>query len=333
MSKDSASALVEIDDLVIAYDTPAGPIRGLDGARLAIGQGETLAIVGESGSGKTTLGMAAGRLLPPEARAESGRITVDGVDVVGAGNEELRALRRDRLGFIFQNPMSALDPTMRIGRQVARAIGGNPAADTIADLLRRAELDDPDRVVGAFPHELSGGMAQRVVIAMAIARKPKLIVADEPTASLDASIREKVMVTLGKLRGETGASLVILSHDLRLIARHADRVAVMYGGRVVEVGESATVLEQPAHPYTRALIAAAAGNEKPGQRLEPILGTPPVLIARCEACAYEPRCTFAEPVCATTRPEERDVAGCGVVCHFAESVLTRAGNQREAGAR
>ncbi len=324
------SRLVEIDDLVIVYDTPNGAIRGLDSARLEIGQGETLAIVGESGSGKTTLGMAAGRLLPPEARAESGGIMVDGVSVVDASDDELRALRRERLGFIFQNPMTALDPTMRVGRQVARAIGGTPSPERIAALLRRAELDDPDRVVRAFPHELSGGMAQRVVIAMAIAREPKLIIADEPTASLDASIREKVMVTLGKLRGETGASLVILSHDLRLVARHADRVAVMYGGRVVEIGDSRTVLERPAHPYTRALIAAAAGNEKPGQRLEPILGTPPVLRGPCGNCAYEPRCDLSEPVCATTRPEERDVDGRGVVCHFAEQVVALSDSMREA---
>jgi oligopeptide/dipeptide ABC transporter ATP-binding protein len=324
------SALVEIRDLVIAYDTPNGPIRGLDGTDLAVASGETLAIVGESGSGKTTIGMSTGRLLPPEARIESGSIIVDGVSVVDAGTEALRTLRRDRLGFVFQNPMTALDPTMRIGRQMVRAIGGKPPRDRVEALLRRAELDEPDRVTRSFPHELSGGMAQRVVIAMAIARVPKLIVADEPTASLDASIREKVMVTLGRLRGETGASLVILSHDLRLVARHADRVAVMYGGRVVEIGRSATVLERPAHPYTRALIAAAAGNEKPGQRLEPIYGSPPVLTGPCLKCAYEPRCGFPQAACATQRPERRDVAARTVCCHFAEDVVALADEKRGA---
>ncbi len=324
------SALVEIRDLVIAYDGGGGETRGLDGAELSVASGETLAIVGESGSGKTTIGMSIGRVLPPEARIENGTITVDGVSVVDADAEALRQLRRDRLGFVFQNPMTALDPTMRIERQMIRAIGGKPSRDAIAVLLRRAELDDPERVMRSFPHELSGGMAQRVIIAMAIARSPKLIIADEPTASLDASIREKVMETLGRLREENGASMVILSHDLRLVSRHADRVAVMYGGRVVEIGQSATVLENPAHPYTRALIAAAAGNEKPGQRLEPILGAPPVLRGQSQKCAYEPRCGFARPECAIRRPEARPVAARAVSCHFAEEVAAATGNMWKA---
>ncbi len=317
------TALVEIRDLVMVYDTPSGPVRALDEASLSIRHGETLAIVGESGSGKTTLGMAAGRLLPQEARAEAGTIIVDGVSVLDAEAGALRALRRDRLGFVFQNPMTALDPTMRVGRQVARALGRSAGAGDIEALLRRAELSDPERVMRAFPHELSGGMAQRVVIAMAIARRPKVVIADEPTASLDASIREKAMTTLGTLRGETGASLVILSHDLRLVARHADRIAVMYGGRVVEIGESSTIMTSPAHPYTRALMAAAAGNERPGGRLEPILGTPPVLNGRCERCAYEPRCSFRQEACAARRPSDISVEGHEVACHFAREIHAR----------
>lgn len=324
------STLVEIDNLVIAYQTPRGRVRALDGAQLKLSHGETLAIVGESGSGKTTLGMAAGKLLPPEAQRESGRLTVAGHAVFEAGSEKLRNLRREQLGFIFQNPMTALDPTMRIGKQVARAMGGSPSAGEIAALLERAELDDAPRVMKSFPHHLSGGMAQRVVIAMAIARSPKLLIADEPTASLDASIRERVMATLGRLRDETGATLVILSHDLRMVARHADRVAVMYGGRIVEIGESRQVFERPAHPYTRALIAAAAGNERPGERLEPIPGVPPVLEGRCERCAYEPRCAFRRATCADVRPEEREVGGRRVVCHFAERVVALSAELQEA---
>ena len=221
------NTVADIEDMVITYAGRARAVRALDSASVGVFQGETLAIVGESGSGKSTLGMAMGRLLPPGAVYGNGRITIDGVSVIGADDATMRALRRGTLGFIFQNPLAALDPTMRIGRQVARAIGGRPGPERIAALLARAELSDPERVMRSFPHELSGGMAQRVVIAMAIARAPRLLIADEPTASLDASIREKVMVTLGKLRAETDASLVILSHDLRLVARHADRVAVM----------------------------------------------------------------------------------------------------------
>lgn len=317
------SDIAQAAGLVVSYRTAGGSLRALDGADLAIRAGETLAVVGESGSGKSTLGMAFGRVLPGEAVHEAGSIEVDATDVFGATNEALRGLRRDKLGFVFQNPMTALDPTMRVGRQVARAMPGRPDDAAVAALLKRAELGDPDRVMRAYPHELSGGMAQRVVIAIAIARGPRLLIADEPTASLDASIREKVMATLGRLRDETGASLLILSHDLRLMARHSGRIAVMYGGRVVEIGESAEVLERPAHPYTRALLAAASGNERPGDRLAPIAGTPPTLSGRCEACSFAPRCGFAQDRCNEVRPEPREVAGRQVICHFAEEVLDR----------
>ncbi|WP_209427544.1 ABC transporter ATP-binding protein [Pararhodobacter sp. SW119] len=313
--------LVDIADLVIGYDTGMRQVRALDGASLRIDEDETLAIVGESGSGKTTLGMAAGRLLPPEAKVIGGSIHVAGVDVTRADDEALRRLRHDKLGFVFQNPTTALDPTLRIGRQVALAMGGRPPPEAIAELLSRAELNESERILRAFPHELSGGMAQRVVIAMAIARRPHLLIADEPTASLDASIREKVMSTLGRLRAESGASLVILSHDLRMVARHADRVAVMYGGRIVELGSVTRVMQAPAHPYTRALLTAAAGNERPGERLCPIPGTPPILESRCEACAYADRCAFRETRCDTERPEARPFLGREVVCHRAEAVI------------
>lgn len=324
------TALADIRDLVIAYRTAGGSQRALDGADLTLTPGETVAVVGESGSGKSTLGMAMGRLLPGEAACEGGTMWVAGVDVLNADADTLRELRRDTLGFVFQNPMSALDPTMRVGRQVARAMGGKPTQADIEALLSRAELSDPARVLRAYPHELSGGMAQRVVIAMAIARRPALLIADEPTASLDASIREKIMLTLNRLRDETGATLVVLSHDLRLIARHSDRVAVMYGGRVVEVGAVATVLDAPAHPYTAALLSAAAGSEKPGERLEPIPGTPPNLSGRCEACAFAPRCTLARDLCQSERPEPREIAGRRVICHFAEEALAAPGAKRRA---
>jgi oligopeptide/dipeptide ABC transporter ATP-binding protein len=188
-------------------------------------------------------------------------------------------------------------------------------------LLARVELADPDRVMRSFPHQLSGGMVQRVVIAMAIARKPLALIADEPTASLDASVRDRVMETLGRLRAETRASLVILSHDLRMVARHAGRVAVMYGGRPVETGLVEHVLKQPAHPYTRALLRAGAGGENPGERLEPISGSPPVLTGRAESCAFAPRCPMRQAACSESRPEPRLVAGRLVACHFAEAVL------------
>jgi peptide/nickel transport system ATP-binding protein len=317
------SALVEVRDLTIAYDSIDRSVCALDGIELTIEAGESLAIVGESGSGKSTLGMAIGRLLPPEARRLNGDLIYEGRSVFAASDEEMRSLRRDKLGFIFQSPMAALDPTMRVGRQVALAVGGRPEIADIAALLERAELSDPKRIMRSFPHQLSGGMAQRVVIAMATARGQRLLIADEPTASLDASIRDRVMATLSRLRRENSASLAIFSHDLHMVARYADRIAVMYAGRVVETGPSDRVLRSPAHPYTRALMTAVAGSASRGVRLEPIPGAPPVVIARVENCAFAPRCLARQSLCFERRPETRRVHDRIVACHFAEQVLAQ----------
>jgi oligopeptide/dipeptide ABC transporter ATP-binding protein len=317
------SALVEVRDLTIAYDSIDRSVLALDGAELMIEAGESLAIVGESGSGKSTLGMAIGRLLPTEARRLDGDLIYEGRSVFAASDEEVRLLRRDKLGFIFQSPMTALDPTMRVGRQVALAVGGRPEIADIAALLERAELSDPKRIMRSFPHQLSGGMAQRVVIAMAIARGQRLLIADEPTASLDASIRDRVMATLSRLRRENSASLAIFSHDLHMVGRHADRMAVMYAGRVVETGPSDRVLRFPAHPYTRALMAGAVDRAGRGVRLEPIPGAPPVVTTRAKDCAFAPRCSARQPLCFERRPEIRRVHDRIVACHFAERVLAQ----------
>jgi peptide/nickel transport system ATP-binding protein len=317
------SVLVEVRDLTIAYKSVERSVLALDGAELTIETDESLAIVGESGSGKSTLGMAIGRLLPPEARRLNGDLIYEGRSVFTASDEEVRSLRRDQLGFIFQSPMAALDPTMRVGRQIALAIGGRPELADIAALLERAELSDPERIMRSFPHQLSGGMAQRVVIAMAIARGQRLLIADEPTASLDASIRDRVMATLSRLRRESSAGLVILSHDLHMVGRHAERLAVMYAGRVVETGPSAHVLRSPAHPYTRALMTAVAGSAGRGVRLEPIPGAPPVVTVRAENCAFAPRCLARQSLCFERRPETRRVQDRIVACHFAEQILAQ----------
>jgi len=316
------SALVEATGLALDYGHGETAARALDGVDLAIGRGERWAIVGESGSGKTTFGMAIGRLLPAEANPQGGSLRVEGEEVFALAPAALRQLRRDKLGFVFQNPMSALDPTMKIGRQVALALGGRPGRQAIAAQIAKAGLDEPERVAASYPHELSGGMAQRVVIAMAIARRPDLLIADEPTASLDVSIRLKVMQTLVDLSEESGASLLVLSHDLHLVARYCSLVAVMYGGRVVEAGPTEAVFGAPAHPYTKGLLLAAAGNEAPGQRLKPITGLPPLLRGRAEHCSFAPRCPRAEPLCREERPPEVALpAGRRAACHFAATVL------------
>jgi oligopeptide/dipeptide ABC transporter ATP-binding protein len=316
------SVLMRAESLSLVYE---GGVRALDGADLSVSRGETVAVIGESGSGKTTLGMAVGRLLPDGAVSDQGSLTLDGTDVFTASDAAIRTLRRDVLGFVFQNPMDALDPTMRIRGQLCRAIGRKAPDAELCERLSQAQLDAPERVLRAYPHELSGGMAQRVAIAMALARGPRLLVADEPTASLDASIRDQVLDTLASLSAQAGAALLILSHDLRLAANRSDRIAVMYGGRVVETGPATQVLAQPAHPYTAALTRAAAGNEGPGGRLMPIPGTPPTLRAPCPGCAFAERCVFTVARCRTQRPQPRNIPGLNgervVLCHRAEDVL------------
>lgn len=314
------SGLVSIRDLVVSYSTEGGRTRAVDGVSLDFGAGDSVGIVGESGSGKSTLGMAIGRLLAPGAVIEGGEIVVAGCEVTRAAAAELRALRRDRLGFVFQNPMTALDPTLRIGRQVRLAQGPTTAPAAVYELLGRVGLPDPVAVAHRFPHELSGGMAQRVTIALAMARRPALLVADEPTASLDASIQGLILDLLLSLGRDTGAGLVILSHDLRMVARRCRRAVVMYGGRVVEAGDSQQVLAAPMHPYTQALIRAAAGSEGPGGRLEPIAGVPPVLHGRAQHCAFAPRCAAAQARCHAERPDEVQLQGRVVACHFAAPV-------------
>jgi peptide/nickel transport system ATP-binding protein len=308
---------VEIRDLSVSYRSGDRMVVALDGVSLSIAPNEAIGIVGESGSGKSTLGMAVGCLLAPNASYEGGSIVVEGREMLRCADAELRAVRRDRLGFVFQNPMSALDPTMRIGRQIALALDLAPGSPAIEDLLRRAQLDDPAAVAARFPHELSGGMAQRVVIALAIARDPAVVIADEPTASLDASIKGAILDLLMALGRDTGASLVIMSHDLRMVARRCARIFVTYGGRIVESGASAEVFAAPRHPYTQALVRAAAGNEGPGGHLEPIPGVPPVLHRPSADCAFASRCSHAQAICRATRPPEVELPGRAVACHFA----------------
>ncbi|MDB6002547.1 MAG: Oligopeptide transport ATP-binding protein OppD [Rhizobacter sp.] len=321
----SLHGLVEIRDLTISYRMAEGQgaVRALDGVSLSLQLGESLGIVGESGSGKSTLGMAIGRLLAPNAQIVQGDIEVEGRSTLACTATELRALRRDRLGFVFQNPMTALDPTMRVGRQIALALGKAASREAIEALIGRVGLPDAAAVAAKFPHELSGGMAQRVVIAQAIARKPAVLIADEPTASLDASIQGVILDLLTSLRTATGASLVIMSHDLHMIALRCERMAVMYGGRVIESGASRRIFEDPRHPYTQALIKAAAGNEGPGGELHPIPGVPPVLRGASSNCAFASRCAFAQPRCFSERPAEYVVDERVVACHFALGGLTR----------
>jgi peptide/nickel transport system ATP-binding protein len=315
MTADGASIL-EATDLEIEYATRAVPVRALDAATLTVRRGEMTGVVGESGSGKTTLGMAAGRMLAANARPVGGDLRIAGEPVLSCDDTTLRGLRRDVLGFVFQNPVAALDPTKRVARQMHLAGGDDDHLQSASDALHDMGLRDVPRVLRSYPHELSGGMAQRVGIAMALRRRPKLLIADEPTAAVDATLRPQILELLVSRCRAEGAALVLLTHDLHAVATHCTRIAVMYGGRVVEDGPTADVLAAPKHPYTRALLAALPGEERPGQRLAGIAGAPPVLRGPAEGCAFALRCAEARPMHFRVRPEYEIVDGRGICCHL-----------------
>lgn len=314
--------LVAFEDFTVAYTSRDATAYALDRVSLAIEAGERVGIIGESGSGKTTLAMSIGRLLPPNASVESGRVAVAGRDVASLTGSSLRQFRHEDVGYVFQNPVASLDPTKRIEMQLRRLTRGRPDLD-LREVLRSVELSEPERVLRSFPHELSGGMAQRIGIAMALVRTPSLIVADEPTASLDAIVRRRILELLFAAPTGPRAAILLATHDLAAVRAFCDRVVVMYGGRIVEDGPREGVLGDPLHPYTRALLGAVPGHEHRDTRLTPIPGSPPVLRSAGGGCAYAARCAHVTPRCSTNRPLARELRSHVVVCHHAEAILER----------
>lgn len=305
---------VSATDLVVDY--ARGGVRALDGASLQVQAGDVVGIVGESGSGKSTLAAALAGLLPASAHVSSGRIAIAGRSIDDLSADELLTLRREGLGFVFQDPVASLDPTARIRRQMRWQLGRDVGDSRLKELLESVGLRDTTRVLGSFPHQLSGGMAQRVCIAMALATSPALVIADEPTASLDASVRLEIMELLVAQCAEAGATVILLTHDLRAVRRFCRTVAVMYGGRVVETGGVATVFANPAHPYTQAIIAAEPGFEGPDGTLKPIPGRPPILTGAFPGCAFHPRCIHSDQDrCESERPDVHHDAN-QALCHF-----------------
>jgi len=262
------SPIIDIENVTIEYPGNGARVLALDGVSLRVEAGETVGLVGESGSGKTTLGLLAGRLLPRSARVTGGQVRIDGQDVLALDDQRLRALRRECLSYIPQDPVAALDPTMRIGRQLELVLRELPHdTASLRQHLDSVQINEPDRVLRLFPHEISGGMAQRVMIAMAMARTPRVLVADEPTAALDSHVRTEVTKLIFSLAAKAGATVLWLSHDLRSVSRWCQRVVVMYGGKVMEDGPAAQVLRHPTHPYTIALAASDPARAEPGHRI------------------------------------------------------------------
>jgi peptide/nickel transport system permease protein len=301
--------VLEVHGLTVEIETPLGPVRPVDDVSLTVRAGETVAIVGESGSGKSLTATSVIGLLPPAARPVAGSAWFGERDLLRLPEPDLRRLRGGAIAMIFQDPMSSLNPVHRVGDQVAEAIrahrqAGAAEAEAL-ELFRRVGIADPERRLRAFPHELSGGMRQRVMIAMAIANRPTLLIADEPTTALDVTVQAQILDLLAELKRETGTALIFITHSLAVVAEIADRVTVMYAGQVVEEGAVATVFGNPLHPYTRALLAAVheADTAPVG-----IPGVVPQPHAFPRGCRFAPRCAHAQAAC-TAAPPSLDEAG------------------------
>jgi len=292
--------VLQIRDLHVRFDEGRGAhaLRGVD---LDLHRGELLAVVGESGSGKSTLGLAVQQLLPTEARPElSGSIVVNGTEVVGASKTKARHIRRDWVRAVFQDPMSSLNPTMRIGKQLEEACAGDATA---LEWLTRVGIPDPEAKVRAFPHQLSGGQRQRVMIAMAMAANPAVVVADEPTTALDVTVQAQVLELIRSLRDERGVAFLFVTHDLAVASAIADRLLVLYHGRIVEIGPTSDVVGSAAHPYTVALLKARFGIDVDRSTpLPTIPGDPPGASESLHGCSFAPRCVLAEPACTEQEP-------------------------------
>jgi peptide/nickel transport system permease protein len=298
--------LLDVQGLTIEIDTPAGPIQPVRDVSLGVVPGETLALVGESGSGKSLTGLAIMGLLPSVARIAGGAVWVEGRDVLRLEEGELRRLRGNRMAMVFQDPLSSLNPVHRVGSQIAEAIrahrslSGHAARDRVLASLRRVGIPDPLRRARSFPHELSGGMRQRTMIAIGIANDPKLLIADEPTTALDVTIQAQVLDLIARLKQEHGMGVLFITHSLPVVAEIADHVAVMYAGEIVEQGTAAEVLTHPLHPYTTALLRSAPAED--GSLPDSIPGTVPLPHQLPTGCAFAPRCQHRTAACEVARP-------------------------------
>ncbi len=322
-----SGGLLNMQDLRIHFGPADHPARAVDGVDLVIHEHETVALVGESGSGKSLTALAAANLLPrPAARVAGGEIRFAGTDVLRAGSKQLRRLRGGDIAYIFQDPTTALNPVMRVGDQVRETLAiHRPDIDgrkEVLDLFTRVGIDDPSRRMNMFPHEFSGGMQQRVMIAMALACRPRLLIADEPTTALDVTIQKSIFELLRDVRETYRMSLLLITHNLGLVSGFAVRIYVMYAGRMVEEGPVSDVLSRPAHPYTRALLDAVPSLDPHRSRRRGIPGRIPDPREIPPGCRFHPRCPIARERCRTDDPRlmaaghERQSA-----CFFYEDVL------------
>lgn len=303
------SKLVSIDGLTVTFTGRGKPVRAVDDVTMTVDKGSVLVLLGESGSGKSVTLRSLLRLHPPRNSRVEGQIMIDGHDVMSLSEDQISAMRGRTVSMIFQEPMLALDPVYTLGQQITEAImrhedvTSEQAHARALELFERVQIPSPARRLNAYPHEMSGGMRQRAMIALALACRPKLLLADEPTTALDATVQIQILLLLRQLQRELGLSIIFVTHDIGVAVEIADRIAVMYAGRIVESGSVVDILRTPRHPYTQGLLASRVERAIKGERLETIPGSPPDLAALPAGCAFAPRCHKATDACRLMRPE------------------------------
>ncbi|MGD1055566.1 MAG: ABC transporter ATP-binding protein [Nitrososphaerales archaeon] len=326
-------ALLEVEGLRMYYTTSAGEVKAVDGLNFNVEEGEILGIVGESGCGKSSLAITLLKLLPSNGIIKEGKIVIDGIDLIPMRDTDVRRkVRWTKIAMVPQGAMNSLNPVFKVGDQIAEAITSHSDVSKSDSRTRTEELlklvgVDPSRG-RHYPHEFSGGMKQRAMIAMSLALSPKVLIADEPTTALDVIVQAGIIRLLMSLRNDFGTSIILISHDLALVAQMSDTTAIMYAGKFVEYGSSKDVYKSALHPYTLGLLGAFADIRKPKEALTSVPGSPPDLIEPPTGCRFHPRCPYAEEVCRTTEPPLLEAAKDHLVaCHFWREIRTRRGGQ------
>ena len=314
-------ALLEVKDLQVSFFTPAGEVKAVGGISFSLERGRVLGIVGESGSGKSVTSYAIMQILEGNGKIVSGSIQLDGQELVGAGEKVMKELRGNRISMIFQDPMTSLNPTYTVGHQLMEAIllhtnrDKKQAYERAVEMLRLVNVNDPEKRMRQYPFEFSGGMRQRVMIAMALACEPDILIADEPTTALDVTIQAQILELMQKLQKELGMAIIMITHDLGVVAQMCDEVIVMYAGSICEQGSADEIFYNPKHEYTKGLMRSIPTLDNDGQRLQPISGTPIDLLNMPEGCPFAPRCDAAMKICLRERCERMQIndmhqAGC-----------------------
>jgi oligopeptide transport system ATP-binding protein len=327
---DPTAPLLEVEDLSVEFRTNDGVVKAVNGISYTLREGETLAILGESGSGKSVSAQAVMDIIDsPPGRITGGTVRFRGVDLFDLKPEARRRVRGDRIAMVFQDALTALNPVFTVGWQIGemfrmhRGASKKEARQRAIELMERVRIPDASERVDSYPHEFSGGMRQRVMVAMALALDPDVLIADEPTTALDVTVQAQIMQLLADLQAETGMGLILITHDLGVVAEVADNVAVMYAGGIVETGTIGEIYATPAHPYTLGLMHSIPRADMKGERLEPIVGSPPDLMHIPPGCSFHPRCPYRRERCIEQEPPQYHVDGPKRVsaCHYYDEVL------------